>query len=844
MAAIHDLILQISDSRVRERLCYEWAIACKEKKFGLVFEQHLPELLPLYNAKPQKGDLVSLLNDSLKNIWRVKDIQLDIATCIKLGNEHPHTEFTNDFTATAKFSMAELLVVKEFGEPIFPALIPIDSISNGPENIAWHTLIEADNYHALQLLDYLYAEKVDCIYIDPPYNTGARDWKYNNDYIDNLDSWRHSKWLAFMEKRLKLAKKLLNPNSGVLIVTIDEKEYLRLGLLLEEIFPEAKMQMVSSLINPKGTGRANEMLRVNEFIFFIWFEGAKIGSFEVEKLQGNIVNWETMRRRNLASKRGRKGKGACGPNQFYPIYVNKQNGNIEAIGNPLSEDIPINKVAQIEGCETVLPIRNDGTEMNWSLTSETCKSRWKKGFVRAGKHTPDQPQRYIMQFLPAGAIKAIENGQAEILYRKDDGSVEAYYKSAKDLTPSTQWNIKSHYAEHNGTNLLKEIIPNCNFPFPKSVYAVRDALKIFVAGNPDALILDFFSGSGTTLNAVNLLNASDNGQRRCIMVTNNEVSSEETELLQKAGLRPGEEEWEVHGICRSITWPRSKYTIQGHRDDGSELPGEYHTGQTVQKQKSRKFSQISFIELSQIKSPEKKKQLVSLINGLSPTLVDDNCKFIASEKFSTSILFDINYIEEYLDALEGKKHIIEFFIITSVKKKFLSVKEKISQLLGPIQVIKEEQRLMKEGFSANLAYFKLDFLTKEQVSLRRAFKEILPLLWLKSGAIGKCPTVNLNAPEPNIFGPPQGNFIVLLNEIHIVEFLKIIKKRSNLSHIYIVTDADETFKSIALEINECIFPHNPNIQVFQLYRDYLQNFMINKTQEMVKSFTPSEEPQT
>ena len=91
-----------------------------------------------------------------------------------------------------------------------------------------------------------------------PYNSGASDWKYNNDYVDEDDAYRHSKWLAMMERRLKLAKRLLNPTNAVLIVTIDEKEYLRLGLLLEQIFPEATMQMISSVINPKGTGRLNE----------------------------------------------------------------------------------------------------------------------------------------------------------------------------------------------------------------------------------------------------------------------------------------------------------------------------------------------------------------------------------------------------------------------------------------------------------------------------------------------------------------------------------------------------------------------------------------------------------
>ena len=99
---------------------------------------------------------------------------------------------------------------------------------------------------------------VDCIYIDPPYNTGAKDWKYNNDYVEGDDLYRHSKWLAMMERRLLAAKELLNPADSVMIVTIDEKEYLRLGLLLEQLFPESTLQMVTSVINRKGIVRANE----------------------------------------------------------------------------------------------------------------------------------------------------------------------------------------------------------------------------------------------------------------------------------------------------------------------------------------------------------------------------------------------------------------------------------------------------------------------------------------------------------------------------------------------------------------------------------------------------------
>ena len=154
-----------------------------------------------------------------------------------------------------EYPVEDLVVTAEFGEAIYPYLKPLDSVCNAPDSALWHTLIEADNYHALQLLEYLYAGKVDCIYIDPPYNTGAKDWKYNNDYVDSSDEYRHSKWLSMMQKRLKIAKNLLNPMDSVLIVTIDEKEYLHLGCLLEEMFPEANIQMITDIINPRGTNR-------------------------------------------------------------------------------------------------------------------------------------------------------------------------------------------------------------------------------------------------------------------------------------------------------------------------------------------------------------------------------------------------------------------------------------------------------------------------------------------------------------------------------------------------------------------------------------------------------------
>jgi adenine-specific DNA-methyltransferase len=273
LSAIHDLIAQISDPRLRERLSAEWASAAKDKKFGLVFEDHLPELLPLHGAKPRKGDLVCRRQGALKDVWQVKSIHAGLATCVKPSNEAHPSEPNRAAAESVQLSVDELLVVREFGEPIFPALVPADAVQNGPADAPWHTLIEADNYHALQLLDYLYAGQVDCIYIDPPYNTGARDWKYNNDYVDGNDGWRHSKWLAFMEKRLKLAKRLLKPDVGVLIVTIDEHEVHHLGMLLEREFPEAYRQMATIVITARGVAKQG-LARVEEYAHYVYLGGA------------------------------------------------------------------------------------------------------------------------------------------------------------------------------------------------------------------------------------------------------------------------------------------------------------------------------------------------------------------------------------------------------------------------------------------------------------------------------------------------------------------------------------------------------------------------------------------
>lgn len=206
MARLEDKIAEIADPRLREAIDREVRELKKNKQFGLVFEAHQPEVVPVPQAAVRKDAIVAKRGGNLGETWQVMRIRDGMAEIKKDADDSRET-----------VSVDTLVVVRRMGQPIYPTLVPIDCVRNTDPNQPHHILIEAENYHALQLLNYLYAGKVDCIYIDPPYNTGARDWKYNNNYVDGNDAWRHSKWLAFMEKRLELAKRLLNPETGVLI---------------------------------------------------------------------------------------------------------------------------------------------------------------------------------------------------------------------------------------------------------------------------------------------------------------------------------------------------------------------------------------------------------------------------------------------------------------------------------------------------------------------------------------------------------------------------------------------------------------------------------------------------
>lgn len=694
MAAINDLIAQIENPELRARIQAEVDRMNKQKKFGLVFEEHLPECTPLYDIPVKKGVLVALKTGKVSEVYRVLNIKGDEAECKK-----------KDVDGLTTFKVDELVTVAEFGEPIYPCLKPIDTVCNAPDSDLWHTLIEADNYHALQLLEYLYAGKVDCIYIDPPYNTGARDWKYNNDYVDNNDQYRHSKWLSMMQKRLKIARKLLNPADSVLIVTIDEKEYLHLGCLLEDMFPEANMQMISSVINPSGVAREGDFYRTDEYIYILRFGNCmpvKLPLSEewiTARSSGkDSARWRPIRRQGSHDTRN------DAPNQFYPIFLSEDGTHVVGAGDSLKAGQTIKESNVPNHQMAIWPIKPDGTDGCWQISQASLLSLLQNGYIKVNY---SKKWGYVAQYLAEGERTKVESGLFPVLGKDKYGTLilgDADGEGAPFI-PGTQWRISSHSAREQGASLLNRIFPDQRFSFPKSLYAVHDAIRFFVANKPNALIVDFFAGSGTTLHAVNLLNAEDGGHRRCIMVTNNEVSEAEAKDLKAKGFKPGNPEWEALGIAHYVTWPRTVCSIKGENIKGEPLKG--------------------------------------------------------------------NYIGSDIP--------------------------------------------MADGFKANAAFFKLGFLDKNAVALGRQFKEMLPMLWMKAGAHGKCPTVSEDISDMLILS--ENKFAVLVDEMSYRAFEKQIAEHPEIEAIYIVTDSEPGYREMIAAFNDK--------NTYQLYRDYLDNFRIN-----------------
>ncbi|KFI81688.1 DNA methylase N-4/N-6 domain protein [Bifidobacterium pullorum] len=687
MSTLTDLITKVADydPDLSDALKTEFRIYAQRRPFGLNFERHQPENVRLYGRPAHVGDLVNILpprgtqeGPDNRRAWRITAITDGRAELLGTGTEE-------DETTTA--DVADLVTLSEFDKPIYPGLKETGRVERGGDK-PYQVVINAENYHALKALLYPYKGKVDCIYIDPPYNTGAKDWKYNNDYVDGNDAYRHSKWLAMMERRLKLAKQLLNPESSVLIVTIDEKEYLRLGLLLEQTFPDARIQMVSSVINPSGSSRQDMFSRSDEYIFYVFMGDSAIVPTQDDMLhavqENRQVRWDGL------CRRGSNGRRTARPNLFYPLFFSKADGSFVGTGQSMPLEMNRNDVKVPENTFTVFPLSSNGTEATWGVSPETFMEKYRKGYIRFGEWRPGDTWRSVSH-LQSGTIQRVEDGRIPILGRNSDGTL-ILGTETRIIRPMTTWTKPSHSAGDYGSTLLRSILPNRKFPFPKSLYAVEDTLRFVIADKPDALVLDFFAGSGTTAHAVMRLNRQDGGHRRCILVTNNEVSADEEKTLIEQGYRHGDPEWERLGICEYVTKPRVTAAITGRTPEGEPIKGDYKFTDEFPMAEGFEENAV-FYELTY--QNEASVELDQAFEAIAPLLwmkAGSRGRCITERKpdfdiaDTYAILFDYRHVRRFLEELENHEGIRLACIVTDQESRFRDVAGRLPEGIEPLRL--------------------------------------------------------------------------------------------------------------------------------------------------------------
>jgi len=696
---------------LRNQIAVEVGKLKSRKKFGLVFEEHLPEVVQLPGLAVKPGARVAKQNDKVSGFFLVTSAVNGKKVLIMPERGGPEEVAAKD----------DLIVVKRFGEPMYPALVPVDRVTRVPGK-PYHTLINADNFHALQVLLYCYEAKVDVIYIDPPYNSGARDWKYNNDYVDRVDQYRHSKWLSMMKRRLELAKRLLR-RDGILIVTIDENEIGHLSVLLESIFPEYLRHMVSAVINPKGTGKIN-FARVDEYIFFcvpnlgkasvikgiptaagstgapgegaLFYpsvqpllegmdaeqaddaddeedmaedeEEADVDEVQDEELPfppEEIGEWELRHARRRGSESSYRHQRK---NQFYPIYIDVKEKRVVRTGPPLLDLDKHPTREKANGLLALWPIDKEKNERCWRFISPKMQELIDARRVRLGKYNA----------------------------ASDSWTLNIWERKPESKKLKTVWWKKSHDAGTHGTTLLHTILGRrATFPFPKSIYSVADALAAVVRTRPDALIVDFFAGSGTTLQSTCMLNAVYGGQRRCVLVTNNEVDAKLSARLEKEGIEPGSAGYEKHGICASVTWPRVETVLTGRRRDKSKLPGKYLDGRAMSEgfEENVQYLKLDFLDPADVGRGEKYEAILPILWMMAGAAGDlELSKGSGKHHFPKGspfcVLIREDHFKEFAAKLATRPDITHIFLVTDSVEAFHEMASNVGKGRRCVQLYK------------------------------------------------------------------------------------------------------------------------------------------------------------
>lgn len=674
VARIDDVIEGVGDTRLRRELQSAIRELRASRHFGLVYEDHVAEAAALPDGLIRVGSTVTHRRQSERDCKHVVEALVKGRATLR----DPEGRITS---APAN----ELMLVKSFGEPVFPVLDILETVSRSEER-ASHAVIGGENFHVLQLLSLTHRGAFDCVYIDPPYNTGAKDWKYNNDYVDEHDSWRHSKWLSMMEKRLKLTKRLLK-RDGVLIVTIDHNEVNHLGMLLERLFPRDRRQLVTICINPSGSS-GEGLSRVEEFAYFVFCGNSEptmtvddMYTEELENAQSTDivpVAWESLLRRGNQWYR-RKRRNLC-----YPIYVNPHTGRICDVGEPLvGEDDE--RIRERDGLDVAWPVRKDGRLGIWRVDNRRLRNLVERGYAFASRPDPGRGT-WSLKYLMSGTIEAIEQGVVRITGRGCRGQVILEPRARASRVAKTVWKRGRHTAGgQGGTQLVAAQLGQRDlFSYPKSVYAVQDCLQVAVGDRRDALVLDYFAGSGTTLNAVALMNHNDGGSRRCVLVTNNEVSEEAAEELNERGHFRGDPAFEAAGIYEAVTRPRCRAVITGRTSADVKVAGTYLSGHRLDGgfEENVAFLKLRYVDPDDVSLGHHLSSILPLLwlaagaAGDCPRSAGSEA-WIISESAPLGVLIDPDAFRGFLREVAKRPEITDVWLVTDDESAFARMRDQL-----------------------------------------------------------------------------------------------------------------------------------------------------------------------
>jgi len=521
------------------------------RQFGLNFENHTPESVALTGRPVMVGDKVRFLPprgeaaSESKATWVVTKISVTAAGRIaSLLDPRTKEEATR--------AVDDLVFVADFRDPIYPGL----DVSGAPEahrtDAPAHTVINAENYHALELMLFTHQGAVDLIYIDPPYNTGGKTaWLYNDDYVDREDKYKNSKWLAFMERRLRLARKLLKP-TGAIMVSIGDDEQHRLRMLMEQVFGVenhvAQLAVEMSTTSGPKTTNAQQGTIVKNVEYVLIYRRSSAFDTEVSHtpLYDGIEKWDAN----------------------YPLWLN-DDGTTESLYRRLDEEPDVR--ADIEKFELVRDSgKNKGAfvgapGMDLLLAASQAAREFVLGNLSRIGRTDTAPVSGRGVDVPIGRwIEHQSDGRTYRLTRSRQGTVWQIYTLDKNFRSSDDYlprfgrtvirgdlwrgfhSDMGHVSNEGGVGFANG---------KKPIRLIKQLIR-WANNSPDAVILDFFGGSGTTAHAVMAMNAVDQGRRRSILVTNNEVSREVSRGLIRQNQRPGDRAWESEGVFEAVTQPR------------------------------------------------------------------------------------------------------------------------------------------------------------------------------------------------------------------------------------------------------------------------------------------------